>query len=109
MNWPLLFREICEAYQCLPTDLEELTYDQLYILAVRKALLKSANHLITVDELRATGKIPIPRPGEPQSLVQRIRARKTKDSQPSERQLKRQRRREYEAALKAARARGDKI
>lgn len=108
----MIFRLLCEAYHCLPSQLEELTFDQIMILAMKKSHLEAGRGfgVIDADELRAMGKVPATGPGQPRSLVQRLRAqKKAEQKQPSARDLKRRRRKEHGDAIKAARARGEKI
>lgn len=108
----MIFRLLCEAYHCLPSQIEELTYDQIMILAMKKSHLEAGRGLgvIDADELRAMGKVPAVADGQPRSLVQRIRAQKAKAStEPTARQRKREERRKHGEAIKAARARGEKI
>jgi hypothetical protein len=65
---------------------------------------------ISAGELAAMSGRPRPEPGQPQSLVQRIRAKANKPAAvKSERQQKRERRRQYAADIQARRARGEKI
>lgn len=88
--------------------MEQLTYDQLLILCGRKADLKAAGNVVqvSVDELRAMGKVAPA--GNKRSLVQRMRAEKAKQQEPQP-LSKRERRRQHGEAIKAARARGEKI
>jgi hypothetical protein len=107
-----LFREICEAYTGLtPADLEELTFDQLFILSAKKTVLARMGGIGTfgVDDARQLGivKSPAPRPGEPQSQVQRIRAAKAAERERMTKLSKRERRREFDRQLKEKRARGE--
>lgn len=76
------------------------------ILCGRKADLKAAVSVVqvSVDELRAMGRVS----GDRRSLVQRIRAEKATQQKPPA-LSKRERRRQHGEAIKAARARGEKI
>ena len=111
-NWPLLVRTICEAYNTTPSQLENETQDQLYIMVARKADLARLGGVsrVSVEEARELGVVKAKAvPGGPQSLVQRIRAA-TKERKEKEKTMgKRQRRREFDKQLAERRARGEQI
>lgn len=108
INWPLMTRQICEAYMGLkPQDVAEMTMDQITILVASKDNLRewgrgrSGKVELTPDQARAKGLLADETPGE--SLAQRIR-RETREKRRAEqlarkRQRLRQRQREaYEKA-----------
>lgn len=109
-----MFREICEAYTGLtPAHLEDLTFDQLYILIAKKTDLARMGGIgrFGVDDARQLGilKAPAPKPGQPQSLVQRVRAAKAAERERMAKLSKRERRREFDRQLKEKRARGENV
>ena len=105
-----MFREICEAYHVTPAALDDLTLDQLFIMHARKSELKMGNvQSMNVFEARQAGVVERPKPGQPQSLVQRIRAKAKAEKEAATKIGKRQRRREFERQLKERRARGEKV
>jgi hypothetical protein len=109
-NWPLLFREICEAYHLTPAALDDLTIDQIFIMSAKKADLRMGGmQQVNIFEARQLGVVQRPGLGQPQSLVQRIRAKNKAKTDADAKNAKRQRRREFDANLKAARARGEKV
>ena len=88
--------------------LDDLTIDQLFIMHARKTDLRlTSMQQMNIFEARQSCVVQRPKLGAPQSKVQRIRAKKLADKAASAKQSKRDRRREYDANLKAARARGE--
>ena len=88
----------------LPTELENLTYDQIFILCVEKKSL-SLPTLVTTDQLRAMGVLPPAVKGQA-SLVQRIKARKAEEAARKARESRRDKKRRAAAELAAARQQG---
>ena len=80
-------------------------------MCARKADLAAGHGVVAMDifQARSLGAVPKSDMSQPQSLVQRIRARKKADRESQQKQSKRQRRREFDENLKAARARGEKV
>lgn len=107
-----MIRQICEAYNKTPSQLDDETFDGIYILTVPKTSLARLGGVarLSVEEARELGVIKAkPARGGPQSVVQRIRA-ETKARKEREKKMgKRQRRREFDRQLAERRARGDKI
>ena len=106
----MIFRNLGEIYHKTPSELMDETPDQLLIMAGRRRdLEKSGRVTISADELRAMIGHPPPEPDAPRSLVQRIRAQKKSEPAGEKVLSKRERRRQHGEAIKAARARGEKI
>lgn len=88
--------------------LENETFDQLYIMACdRKLLERTGTREVTVNELVSMGMIPAPKPGEPMSLVQKIRRDNALEAERLRKMSKRDRRREQARLLAESRARGE--
>ena len=85
-----MFRRLCETYQCLPTDLEKLTIDQLYILALDEKDLKlqGKHYTGTLDELIGMGLIPPPRDTTAERALAARRAKK--DRRRAERRMRKE-------------------
>jgi len=60
-----------------------------------------------IFQARNTGAVPMADLKQPQSLVQRIKARKQAEREAEQKKSKRQRRREFDAKLAAAKAKGE--
>lgn len=76
----MIVRKICEKYQCLPSDVETLTLDQVFLLIAKESDLERLAGLTTTtpQALQSQGIIPTTSGG---SYVQRLRAhlRREKD------------------------------
>ncbi len=87
--------------------LDDLTQDQLFIMHARKSDLRMGSmHKMNIFEARQSGVVERPIAGQPQSLVQRIRAKNKAAKESAAKASKRQRRREFDEQLKAGRAQG---
>lgn len=101
-----MVRSICEQYHCLPSDVENLTADQVLVLALdRKNLAWAGKRWTgTPNELVSAGVVPR-MPGG--SYVQRLRAQRRAAASETSRAARRQRRAARRAAILAQRATGD--
>jgi len=100
-------REFCDAKDLLPTDLEDLTRDQLMLMIMPKAELARGGKV--VELVRGNGRDDLAAHGLSKtdtSLVQRVRERKSKDSKRAGRRARKQRLKAEADRLAAARAEG---
>lgn len=100
-----MFRDLCEAYFKTPADLEDLTLDQLFVMAVDKKILGGGGRRITgsPQELYVKGLLKHkPYPGG-LSRAMRMKLGVGQDA----RKDKRRRRKERRQKLIAAKANGN--
>jgi len=102
----LIVRTICENYHCLPSDVEDLTLDQIITLTMDRDRLARAGQLwrTTPAALARAGAIDRTPGG---SLVQRLRAAKRAAAATVDRRARRQRRAARRAELLRLRERGE--
>jgi hypothetical protein len=94
VNWPLIFREVCEAYMGVtPLDLEQMHLDQLYLMTCDKKDLQrvSRTRRMTPQEARAEGFLP-KKPGK--SYVQRVREHIAAERAKKQKRARRRKRRQ---------------
>lgn len=93
-----MIRRICEKYMCLPSEVEELTLNQVLLLVVPEKRLEKlgGQRRTSVGELQREGVIPLTGGG---SLVQRLRAKMRAEKEQAGREGRRQRRQERIARL----------
>lgn len=101
-----MVRSICEEYKCLPSDVENLTADQILVLALdRKKLAWAGKRWTgTPAELVTAGVVPR-MPGG--SYVQRLRAQRRAAATASNRAARRERRAARRTAILNRRGTGD--
>lgn len=93
-------RAICEKYRCLPSEVEDLTIDQIMLLIAdykRVEKLGGLRHA-SIRELQRDGAVPWVAGG---SYVQRLRALKALEAQQAKRAGKRERRQQRREQLVA--------
>lgn len=86
----MIVRRLCEKYNCLPTAIEDLTLDQIFLLSVSEDSLERAGSTYRADvsELRRGGLIH----SGGGSLVQRVRAAQRRELAAQQKAGKRERR-----------------
>lgn len=100
-------RRICEKYHKLPSEVEDLTLDQIWLLVIDDKRLERIGGVrqTSVNALQQEGLVASSGGG---SLVQRIRRQKELQRQQSQRQGKKERRRQRrERLIEYKRGRGE--
>lgn len=94
----MIVRRICEKYTCLPSDVENLTLDQILLLVMDEKRLERIGGVrqTSVQQLQHDGLVP---PTSGGSLVQRLRAAKALQAQQQQKAGKRERREQRRQAL----------
>lgn len=100
-------RRICEKYHCLPSEVEDLTLDQIFLLTVNEKSLEKlgGTYATTPQELQREGLIPATGGG---SLVQRLKRAREAQAAAKAKEGKRERRQQRrEQLIRYKRERGE--
>lgn len=103
----MIVRRICEKYHALPSDVENLTLDQIWLLVMDEKRLERIGG-VRQTSVRALQQEGLVAPTSGGSLVQRIRAMKQQQAVDAERAGKKERKqRRREQLIRYKRERGE--